>query len=322
MGTWGITLFSDDTAADVRDDYRDLLAEGHDGPAATDALLERWKDALDDQDDGPTVWLALAVAQHQLGRLEERVRAAAIAVIDEQRGLERWREAPKLLKRRLAELAKVRDRLTSPQPAAKRVRARFKDSVEWEIGEHVAYATKRRAWVVFRVVGEDAHEGGVSPVVELSNWTGDDPGALDAATLRALPVRRGVLTPKMMCERIRVADPLHATSPYESMLNLMRDLGLGSPLDGPEFVERVTRFLDGPDALPTLTALAESRGISTEPPSRISIRRVARKAELPSKRLRRLTPRAADLPHDTTPHLTTTWAELDVVIATVFALDL
>lgn len=321
MGTWGIALFSDDTAADVRDDYRDLLADGRDGPAATDALLERWKASLADDDEGPTVWLALAVAQHQLGRLEDRVREEALRVIDERLGLDRWRENPKLLTRRLAELAKVRERLTSPQPAAKRVRARFKDSMVWEPGEHVAYEMKRGAWVVFRVIGEDAHEGGVSPVVELLDWTGDDPDTLNAASFRALAVRHGTVTPKMLCERIRSADPVHANSPYESMLNLFRDLKLGSPQEGPAFVERVTQFLDGSKALPKLKALAKSRGISTEPPSRISIRRVSRKSELPSKRLRRLDARATDGTLDASPHLVTTWTELDELLANVLDLS-
>jgi hypothetical protein len=42
MGVWGTALFSDDTAADVRDDYRDMIGDGFTGPRAMDALIQKW----------------------------------------------------------------------------------------------------------------------------------------------------------------------------------------------------------------------------------------------------------------------------------------
>lgn len=128
MGTWGGGLFDDDTARDVRDRYVGMLAEGHAGPAATDQMLVQWKTTIDDDDEGPVFWLALAATQHKLGRLEPRVKEKALQVLNEERGLTRWREAgPRAMKRRQASLAKVWEQILSPQPPEKRVAPRFRD---------------------------------------------------------------------------------------------------------------------------------------------------------------------------------------------------
>ena len=42
MGTWGTAILSNDTSADVKGEYIDLLGEGTSGPDATDRLIERY----------------------------------------------------------------------------------------------------------------------------------------------------------------------------------------------------------------------------------------------------------------------------------------
>lgn len=69
MGTWGAAIFSDDTASDVRDQFRDLIGEGLSTEQATDKLLREYASSLDDPDDGPPFWLGLAVTQWNCGRL-------------------------------------------------------------------------------------------------------------------------------------------------------------------------------------------------------------------------------------------------------------
>lgn len=77
MGTWGPGIFSDDLACEVRSRYRDLVAAGHDGPDATDALVSEFQPAPDDPDSAGVFWIALAVTQWKLGRLEDRVKGRA-----------------------------------------------------------------------------------------------------------------------------------------------------------------------------------------------------------------------------------------------------
>jgi hypothetical protein len=123
MGTWGAGIFSNDTACDVRDAYRMALEDGLDDQAAQQQVLDELAGVLDDDTciDGPQVWLALAKAQWQLGRLDEHVKAEALAVIDQGRDLATW-EGSGLYGYRRAVLRRLRQQLTSAQPPRNRVR--------------------------------------------------------------------------------------------------------------------------------------------------------------------------------------------------------
>lgn len=62
--TWGTGIFSDDNAADLRDDYRDFIDDGVNGPEATDRLLAEWGSSISrEPESAATFWLALAVTR-------------------------------------------------------------------------------------------------------------------------------------------------------------------------------------------------------------------------------------------------------------------
>jgi hypothetical protein len=42
MGAWGTAIFSDDTARDIRDEFRDLIGEGLSTEQATEKLLSEY----------------------------------------------------------------------------------------------------------------------------------------------------------------------------------------------------------------------------------------------------------------------------------------
>lgn len=60
MSTDGPGLFSDDTAFDVREEYRDALTAGLSDDAAMAQVLAEFADDLDGVDTSPVMWLALA----------------------------------------------------------------------------------------------------------------------------------------------------------------------------------------------------------------------------------------------------------------------
>jgi hypothetical protein len=123
MGTWGAGIFSGDTACDVRCAYRMALEEGLDDQAAQQRVLDEFADHLNDDiwNDGPLIWLALAKTQWQLGRLDEQVKAEALAVIDQGRDLATW-EGSDLYGYRRAVLGRLRRQLTTPPPPRKPIR--------------------------------------------------------------------------------------------------------------------------------------------------------------------------------------------------------
>ena len=186
MGNWGAGLFSDDTACDVRDGYRDLLETGLTGRQATDRLIKEY----DAEAEETAFWLALAATQHRLGRLENRVKRKAIQIIDSGTDLEAWSENPDLVKKRRATLAKLRAQLLTEQPPEKRISKRFRDSTDWLVGDLIAYERHDQRYLVFRVVGHHADRGGKFPVCELLNWTGVN--LPTEAALRRCTIVKGV----------------------------------------------------------------------------------------------------------------------------------
>src|SRR6266542_2280289 len=81
MGTWGVAIFSNDTAADVRGAFRELIEDGRSDEDATAEVLRRFHESLTDRDDAPFFWTGLAATQYRLGRLQPMVRDRAIAFI-------------------------------------------------------------------------------------------------------------------------------------------------------------------------------------------------------------------------------------------------
>jgi len=71
MGTWGTGIFADDLAADVRDEFTDLIGDGLSAAAATKRLVTESSEEIEDE---PTVfWIALAATQWKIGHVVESV---------------------------------------------------------------------------------------------------------------------------------------------------------------------------------------------------------------------------------------------------------
>ncbi len=93
MGTWGYAVLSDDTASDVYADYMERFNRGQPHATILRELRSAHAESLDDPDDGPVVWLALAKAQWDCGVLEAGLLRRVENLVASGAGLERWREA-------------------------------------------------------------------------------------------------------------------------------------------------------------------------------------------------------------------------------------
>ncbi|MDR1849641.1 MAG: hypothetical protein LBQ75_06355 [Zoogloeaceae bacterium] len=115
MGTSSTALFADDVACDVRDEFIESLSTGATPVDVTQSLIQSWDNAIQDADDGPVFWLALAATQWKYGCLDDNVQTHAIEIIDSGVDLKRW--AGSSAARRQAVLSSLRAKLLSPQPA-------------------------------------------------------------------------------------------------------------------------------------------------------------------------------------------------------------
>ncbi|SIN44786.1 hypothetical protein SAMN04489832_7330 [Micromonospora cremea] len=172
MGAWGPGLLSDDTACDVRDEYREMLEDGLDDDEATQRMLDSYADALDDPDEATSVWLAMAVTQSKLGRLDPRVRERALAAIESGTDLARWSDNPRLAAKRRDVLDKARAQLIGPQPQRKKVRRPRRHVTDLQPGDVLSYRAANGHLVLLRVARIDDDRHSVAPVLVALDFTG------------------------------------------------------------------------------------------------------------------------------------------------------
>lgn len=172
MGTWGTAIFSDDLAADIRGDFRELIGDGLTPSEATERLKAEYSSSLDDPDERTVFWIALALTQWKLGRLEESTKKMALQFIDDGTDLARWNDAKERAKRATV-LAKTRVELLSASPPAKRVPRTIREANDWQMGETIGFQLLSGSWTMFRVIGHHTDKGGRFAVCELLDWVGE-----------------------------------------------------------------------------------------------------------------------------------------------------
>lgn len=236
MGTWGVGIFSNDCSSDVRDEYRDLVAEGISSDEATNRLLAAYADTLDDPDEGPDFWVGLAAAQSRVGRLEQRVLNRALTVIDDGSDVARF--APADRRRRERELLKLRAVLVGPQRQPQTLKRQTKSVCPFNSGDVLEYLTADGHRLLLVVRGVHSDRGGESARVTVLDWD-DSVEMPTSATVGALrPVANpipttgsqylGFVVPCMtkadhsvVADRVRV----HSTMPHDAPAMAVRTSG-------------------------------------------------------------------------------------------------
>ena len=142
MGTWGVNLYQDDTALDVKEEYKYKLHMGKTNKEATEEIIEENQDLIEDIEEQSLFWFALADTQWNLGRLEEYVKNEALKYIELGTDLERWKDDTKLYEKRRKVLEKLREKLLAPQPEEKKMSKYRIYKCEWKIGDVFAYKLK------------------------------------------------------------------------------------------------------------------------------------------------------------------------------------
>lgn len=177
MGSWGVGIYSNDTGADVREDFRELIAEGLSAEAATQRLRAEYGIGSGGDSDND-FWLGLAATQHRVGHVAPGVIDRALRIVEEPAELERWEAKHRT--RRLAALEKLRGHLLQPAPAPKRLRARKTVATSLQAGQHVVFEVPAVGPVLLRVETVQADKRGQNPRVIAVRWDGRE-GSLDRA---------------------------------------------------------------------------------------------------------------------------------------------
>ena len=192
MGTWGVNLYDDDVALDVKGEYIDFLKVGIDSNEATKMLIEIYKDIIEDEEGATAFWLALADTQWKYGRLLHEVKDKAIELIDSGTDLELWKENEKQYKKRQNVLTELKNRLNTEQPKEKKITRLVLQKANWEIGDIILYQILNeelnthkwyKKYVLLNVIGKSRTNIGNLPQdiyyneqnrISLYNWIGSD----------------------------------------------------------------------------------------------------------------------------------------------------
>lgn len=161
MGAWGVNLYQNDVACDVKNEYISLLKAGLSNKEITEKMIKSYTSEDGYEEDIPVFWFALADIQWKYGRLLNDVKKEAIRYIDSEKDLIRWKDDRRLCSKRKQVLLNLREKLEMPQPKIKKVsKLRLKKS-KWKIGDLLLYQIKdatfkEHKWyskyVLFRVV--------------------------------------------------------------------------------------------------------------------------------------------------------------------------
>lgn len=187
MGAWGVKLYENDLAQDIKEQYLNYLREGKTNEEATRELVAEYEDVLLDIDDGPNFWFVLADQQWKLGKLLPCVKKEALNWIEKGADLPIWyKSSEKLGNERKKVLEVLSEKLNSPQPSEKKIYKHRYYTCPWKVGDTFAYKMECELakkndlygmYIILQKVGnrfrEEGNGGHTSPIVRC--WITDKP---------------------------------------------------------------------------------------------------------------------------------------------------
>ncbi len=203
MGVWGVGLFQDDVTCDIKEEYLNRLRIGYTNEEATEEVIDYNADSVEDEEEAPLFWFALADIQWRYGRLLPEVKEMAMKYLKSGEDLERWKGNAKLYKKRKFVLEELEEKLNSPMPTERKVSKLYLKKATWRPGDLLLYKIgngenaadseiyKSRwcgKYVMIRVINDIRLNVGSLPQdkyynemsgVKMYNWVGDHEPNLD-----------------------------------------------------------------------------------------------------------------------------------------------
>lgn len=93
MGVWGTGLSSNDTFADVYEEFFDLYNDGISVKEITDKLIKNHQQTINDLEDDNNFWFALAKAQWECKALEPQIFTKVKQIIHSGSDLQIWKDS-------------------------------------------------------------------------------------------------------------------------------------------------------------------------------------------------------------------------------------
>lgn len=114
MGAWSADIFDDDSADEIKNEYKILLGYGLPPQEVYQKIEDYFYPDYQDQHDEDVYWLSIALFQWQNGILLDEVKQRALECIADNSYLERWKDSgEKIYQERKEVLEKLKYKLTN-----------------------------------------------------------------------------------------------------------------------------------------------------------------------------------------------------------------
>ena len=162
MGKWGLGLYDDDSAIELKEDYQVLLAFGVPELEAFELVKEHVLKDMTTTGEDNLFWLALARIQHKYGILLTEVKEKSLYILENIQDEIKASELTKKETERVCKHAEdLRSIISSPLPPKAKVPKPIYDKHRWNEGDiilsHLIYEDKKDEWyynkyVLYRVI--------------------------------------------------------------------------------------------------------------------------------------------------------------------------
>lgn len=142
MGTWGTGISSNDTYADVYDEFFELYDEGLPVKEITERIIASNQEIINEPDNSNDFWFALAKAQWECKELDPNIFDKVNAIVETGADLETWRRQDadeKSIAKRKVVLEKFLAQLQTKRPKAKSRKKKVIRQPVFEKGECLTF---------------------------------------------------------------------------------------------------------------------------------------------------------------------------------------
>lgn len=200
MGIWGVGIYQNDLAEDIKTVYMELLRDGKSPQEAYETVLTEFRDIQDAQDEVAMFWYALSDTMWSSGTLFDEPKEKTLIILKREiETLASIKDNTKQVNARMRVLIALRDRLSSPPPPAKNYRKSRLYTCPWNVGDIYRYPLDSDvarslgfsdSCLLFHKVGDSTfYPGHIVPVVRIK-LVNSDYLPTDAAEFDSIPYLR------------------------------------------------------------------------------------------------------------------------------------
>lgn len=92
MGTWGVGIKSNDTSADIYDDFFNLYNDGKSVKEISEKIINKHKNLIDNKYASNDFWFTLALCQWECKQLDSSLFEKVKDIIESKNDLLIWKE--------------------------------------------------------------------------------------------------------------------------------------------------------------------------------------------------------------------------------------